>query len=73
MHIDAVNLSDRVYKLTPARDSVADLNLVNLTEPNQDPNQHPEEPKAFSDSAQEGKPRCIFPYIFAYKFIPESI
>ena len=56
MHIDAVTLSDRVYKLTPPGDSVADLKLVNLTEPNQDPNQHPEEPKAFSNSAQEGKP-----------------
>ena len=61
MHIDAVNLSDGVYELTPAGDSVADLNLVNLTEPNQDPDQHPEEPKAFSNSAQEGKPRCVFP------------
>ena len=57
-----VNLSDGVYELIPADENVADINSVNLTELNQDPDQRPKEPKAFSSSAQEGKPRCISHY-----------
>ena len=66
IHIETVNLSDGLYELIPADEIVADVNSVNLTELNQDPSQHPEEPKANFDSAQEGKPRCIIPFILAH-------
>ena len=49
-----------------ASDTVVEGFSLNLTELNQDPDQRPEEPKVVSDSAQEGKPRCINPIIFAH-------
>ena len=71
IHIETANLSDGLYELIPADEIVADVNSVNLTELNQDPDQRPEEPKAIFGSAQEGKPRCIiplFPPIFTFTY-----
>ena len=64
IHIETVNLSDGVYELVPAAED-AEGNLT-LTDLNQDPDQRPEEPKVVSDSAREGKSRCINPIIFAH-------
>ena len=58
-----------MYELTPARDSVVEGCSLNLTELNQDPEQHSEEPKAVCDSAQEGKSQCINPIIFVCIYI----
>ena len=63
-----VNLSDGIYELTPAGKTIMDDCSVNLTELNQDPDQSSKEPKAAFDSAQEGKPRCIIPFIFGAYF-----
>ena len=63
IHIETVNLLDGVYELTPTDLNVVDEGSLNLTDLNQDPGQRPEEPKANCDSAQEGKPRCIIPFI----------
>ena len=57
-----VNLADGVYELVPSV-SVAeniDLNCANV---NQDLGQAPEDSQ--SNSAQEGKPRCIIPLFYA--------
>ena len=69
IHIETVNFSDGVYELTPIGETVLDGGSLNLTELNQDPDQRSEEPKASFDSAQEGKPRCINPIIFARIYV----
>jgi len=58
-----VNLSNGIYELTPVGETIVDEGPLNLTELNQDLDQRPQEPKASFDSAQEGKPRCIFPLL----------
>ena len=68
MHIETVNLADGDYELVPADsrvDQEVNLNCANLS---QDLGQAPE---AFlSDSAQEGKPRCIMPYFRVIIHLP---
>jgi hypothetical protein len=58
-----------VYELVPTSDTVVEGFFFNLTVLNQDLDQRPEEPKADSASAQEGKPWCINLIIFALIYI----
>ena len=57
-HIDTIVLADRTYELIPESeggDQEAQVNATTLTE---DPNQSPEEPKAYlASDYREGKPR----------------
>ena len=66
LHIETVNLADGEYELVPVDshvDQEVNLNCTNLT---QDLSQAPE--VSLPDSAQEGKLRCIIPFISAFKF-----
>jgi hypothetical protein len=59
LHIDAVNLADGDYELVPADSLVTSEVNLNCANMNQDLGQAPEDSQ--TDSAQEGKPRCIIP------------
>ena len=48
MHIESVHLSDDTYELVPMNEHDSVEAQLNLTEVNQDPAQHSEEPKANS-------------------------
>ena len=67
IHIENANLVDGDYELVPANTATPESASLNLTDINQDLGQSPEEPKA--SNAQEGKPRRIQSYIFAYLFM----
>ena len=59
LHIDAVNLTDGDYELVPADSLITSEVNLNCANVNQDLGQASEDSQ--TDSAQEGKPRCIIP------------
>ena len=59
LHIDAVNLADGDFDLVPADSLITSEVNLNCANMNQDLGQASEDSQ--TDSAQEGKPRCIIP------------